>query len=60
MSVSLCVSQNSPSKTVHGGTPVDVLYIPEEQKICQMVDTKIDTEVKIHFLLGLPSLPGSK
>lgn len=60
MSVTLCVSQNSPSKAVHGGMPVDVQYTLEEQKICQMVDTKIDTQVKIHFLLGLPSIHGSK
>lgn len=56
----VCVSQNSPSKTVHGGKPVDLLYTLEEQKICQRVDTKIDTEVKIHFLLGLPSMHRSK
>lgn len=60
MSISLCVSQNSPSKTVHGRMPVDVLHSWEEQKICQMVNTKIDTEVKIHFLLDLPSTHGSK
>lgn len=40
--------------------PVDVLYTLEEQKICQIVNTKIGTEVKIHFLFGPPSMHGPK
>lgn len=46
MSVSLCVSQNSPPKTAHGGMPLDVLHTLGEEKTCHMVDTKINTEVK--------------